>query len=92
MHHWFTDMMFLNERAMKAMLKDATNVDDDNVGEDNLLDTEERKSKKIKENPIKGKDFSLAIPRPARFENQIDSSLNLKLRRIAKQLGSFVSS
>ena len=92
MYHWFTDMMFLNERAMKAMLKDATDVDNNNVGEDKLLDTEERKSKKIKENPIKGKDFSLAIPRPAHFENQIDSSLNLNLRRIAKQLGSFVSS
>ena len=88
MYYWFTDMMFLNERAMKAMLKDATDVDDDN----GLLDTEERKSKKVKDNPIKGKDFSLAIPRPAHFENQIDSSLNLNLRRIAKQLGSFVSS
>ena len=92
MYHWFTDMMFLNERAMKAMLKDATNVENNNVGDNKLLDTEERKSKKINENPIKGKDFSLAIPRPARFENQIDSSLNLNLRRIAKQLGSFVSS
>ena len=87
--------MLLNERAMQAMLNDVSQVDYDIPGEGSLLETLDKLSdesivlssddtNKVKENPIKGIDFSLAIQRQFRE--------NSKLRRIAKQLTETISS
>ena len=90
-------MMLLNERAMQAMLNDVSQVDYDIPGDGNLFEANDIlahesivppkvDSSKGKKNPIKGVDFSLAIPAPEDLQIKFKSNLNSNLRKLAKQL------
>ena len=89
--------MLLNERAMQAMLNDVNQVDYDIPGDGKLFEAKNNladetivpprdDSSKAKKNPIKGVDFSLAIPPPEDLQLKFNSNLNSNLRKLAKQL------
>ena len=96
-------MMLLNERAMAAMLNDVNQVDYDIPSDGKLLETQgllaneaivpSKENRNLeKENPIKGKDFSLLGPIPKDLENEFSSKIDSNFRRIAKKLRKIVSS
>ena len=96
----FSDMMFLNEREMKDMLNDVSQIDYDIPGDGKLLEMLDKltneatalsrdDAKKKDLNPIKGIDFSLAT----KIHDEIlrnatkDSNLEKKiLRRIRRKI------
>ena len=87
----FSDMMFLNEREMKDMLNDVSQIDYDIPGDGKLLEMLDKltheATKKKDLNPIKGIDFSLAtkihdeILRNATKDSNLEKKILRRIRR-----------